>query len=159
MLAGRPDKRPGAFKEVPNRAGDTRFVHPDHVRGTLRRGVEVAGALSDPFGRAAMLMFVLAEVHPFDDGNGRIARAFMNAELVGAGLPRIIIPSVYRNDYLTPLRTLTAQHHTPPYVAAMQFAQRYVAAVDWSTYDTAVRDLRRTFAFQLPSSSIVLRMP
>ena len=29
-------------------------------------------------------MFLISEVHPFDDGNGRIARVMMNAELVSA---------------------------------------------------------------------------
>jgi Fic family protein len=38
-------------------------------------------------------MFLISEVHPFDDGNGRVARAFMNAELVAAGHCRILIPS------------------------------------------------------------------
>jgi Fic family protein len=44
-------------------------------------------------------MFVVAEVHPFTDGNGRTARLAMNQFLTQAGLTRIIIPTVYRNDY------------------------------------------------------------
>ncbi|MBA3344349.1 MAG: Fic family protein [Gemmatimonadales bacterium] len=32
-------------------------------------------------------------VHPFDDGNGRVARAFMNAELVSGGEGWILIPT------------------------------------------------------------------
>ncbi|GAI76162.1 unnamed protein product, partial [marine sediment metagenome] len=28
------------------------------------------------------IMFVISEIHPFLDGNGRIARVMMNAELV-----------------------------------------------------------------------------
>jgi fido (protein-threonine AMPylation protein) len=35
------------------------------------------------------MMFLISEVHPFADGNGRIARIMMNAELVAAGEERI----------------------------------------------------------------------
>jgi Fic family protein len=41
-------------------------------------------------------MFLVAEVHAFSDGNGRLSRAMMNAELVSAGEQRIIVPPVYR---------------------------------------------------------------
>ena len=30
-------------------------------------------------------MFMMSEVHPFDDGNGRLAHLMMHAELVSAG--------------------------------------------------------------------------
>jgi len=31
--------------------------------------------------RALLAMFIVSEVHPFIDGNGRLARLVMNAEL------------------------------------------------------------------------------
>ena len=43
------------------------------------------------------------EVHPFNDGNGRISRIMMNAELVAADQSKIIIPTVFREDYLNAL--------------------------------------------------------
>ncbi len=91
-------------------------------------------------------MFVLSEVHPFDDGNGRVARALMNAELVSGGQRRIIIPSVYRDEYLTGLRVLTRQNHPLPFVQVLDFAQGYTAAVDFSDYDGAVATLQATNA-------------
>ncbi len=36
VMGGRPRAAPGEYKERPNRAGMTCFVHPDLVRGTLR---------------------------------------------------------------------------------------------------------------------------
>jgi len=39
-------------------------------------------------------------VHPFLHGNGRIARILINAELTNAGLLKIIVPTVYRDDYM-----------------------------------------------------------
>jgi Fic family protein len=96
VMQARADKRPGEWKERPNRAGSTLFVLPELVPGTLREGFERIRALADPLGRALMTMYVVAEVHPFAEGNGRTARIAMNAELTRAGLARIIIPTVYR---------------------------------------------------------------
>lgn len=126
------------------------------VEGTLCRGFEFARALATPFDRAAALMVVIPEVHPFDDGNGRVARAFMNAELVSGRQPRVIIPSVYRDDYLTGLRVLTRQHEPGPYLAVLAFAPRYVGAVDWSSYATAESVLRATRAFDRPGPDVKL---
>ncbi len=76
ILEQRTDKRPGQLKTARNRVGDTHFIHPDLVLGTLKYGYEMTRALATPFQRAVAIMFVLSEVHPFDDGNGRVARAF-----------------------------------------------------------------------------------
>ncbi|MEI9910800.1 MAG: Fic family protein [Bacteroidota bacterium] len=39
-------------------------------------------------------------IHPFSDGNGRIARIFMNIILLKNGYPPIFIKEVNRQDYL-----------------------------------------------------------
>jgi hypothetical protein len=80
-MGGRLDKRPGVFKEAANRAGDSQFVLPGLVTGTLRAGWEGLAALDTAFERAVYMMFLVSEVHPSDDGNGRVARVMMNAEL------------------------------------------------------------------------------
>jgi hypothetical protein len=159
IMAARPDKRPGTFKDAQNVAGETVFVAPALVRGTLHHGFQMMRGLPEPFQRAAMMMFVLSEVHPFDDGNGRVARAFMNAELIAGGQRRILIPSVYRDEYLTGLRVLTRQDHPDPLLQVLDFAQRYTAAIDWSDYDRAVATLRATHAFDDPRPDLRLRMP
>ncbi len=159
LLSGRPDKRPGEFKKIVNMAGETTFVAPDLVRGTLRQGLEIARSLEEPFQRAIAMMFVISEVHPFDDGNGRIARAFMNAELISGGEGRILIPIVYRLDYLTGLRVLTRQGHPDPLIEVLDFAQRYTSAIDFSSYDEALAVLRATNALEEPKPHLRLRMP
>ena len=159
ILSARLDKRPGEFKKVANVAGDSRFVEPELVRGTLRQGFEIARSLDDPFQRAAAMMFILSEVHPFDDGNGRVARAFMNAELVSGGQRRILIPTVFRDDYLTGLRVLTRQGHADPFIEVLDFAQKYTAAIDFSDYDRALATLRATHAMEVPRPDVRLRMP
>ena len=85
VMAGRPDRSPGVFKTTQNRAGDTIFVAPELVPGTLAHGFELCRALPDAFQRAVFMMFVVSEVHPFVDGNGRVARIMMNAEFIAAG--------------------------------------------------------------------------
>lgn len=59
-------------------------------------------------------MFILSEVHPFLDGNERIARIMMNSELVKEEQSKIIIPTVYHDDYLGALRKLTGQSNLKP---------------------------------------------
>jgi hypothetical protein len=89
LMESRRDKLPGAFKQASNRAGQTVFVAKDLVEGTLARGFEFYPSLTTPLARAIYMMFLISEVHPFADGNGRIARIMMNAELVAAGEERI----------------------------------------------------------------------
>jgi hypothetical protein len=159
IMAARLDKRPGVFKTVVNVAGQTAFVAPELVRGTLHQGFEMIRGLPEPFQRAAAMMFVLSEVHPFDDGNGRIARAFMNAELISGGQRRILIPTVYRDEYMTGLRVLTRQGHPLPFLQVLDFAQRYAAAVDFSDYDGATATLRATNALEDPRADLRLQLP
>jgi len=109
LLSARIDKNPGQFKERNNRAGSTFFVDYKLVRGTLIRGFEYYKALTNPFARAAYIMFLVSEVHPFEDGNGRIARVMMNTELVNQNQCKIIVPTVYRDDYLLTLKRLSNQ--------------------------------------------------
>jgi Fic family protein len=51
------------------------------VRGTLTRGFNYYKILTDAFARAAYTMFIVSEVHPFEDGNGRIGRAIAEKAL------------------------------------------------------------------------------
>lgn len=132
---------------------------PNHVIGTLDYGFELIGGLATPFQRAAAIMFVLSEVHPFDDGNGRIARAFVNAELVASDEARIIIPTVFRDDYLTGLRTLSRAGEPHPFIKVLAFAQRWVAALDWSSLAAAETMMRATNAFERASGTIKLLLP
>jgi Fic family protein len=158
FMEGRPDRNPGTFKSGINRAGQTTFVAPDLVIGTLERGFEFLQGLGEAFQRAVFTMFVIAEVHPFADGNGRAARIMMNAELVAAGEERIVIPTAYRQDYLTALRALSRTSTAAPLPRMLEYAQRYTHAIDWSDFDAARSVLDRTGAFD-EGEAVRLRMP
>lgn len=125
ILANRPNKNPGIFKVKNNRAGDTIFVDYKLVTGTLKKGFEFYNILENPFAKAAYMMFMISEVHPFDDGNGRVARIMMNAELTRAGQSKIIIPIVYRIDYLINIKNLTKNYNTSGYIEMLDKAQRF----------------------------------
>lgn len=143
------DKKPGEWKDKPNQAGSTSFVMPELVPGTLREGFSRVEALAHPLARAIMTMFVVTEVHPFLDGNGRTARLAMNCVLSAERFSRIIIPTVYREDYLLPLKALSHHREAQPLLAAMSRIQRWSAAFDYARPRSALRDdLARCNAFQ-----------
>lgn len=143
VMGSHADKDPGEWKSEPNRAGDTYFVLPELVPGTLREAFARIRALTEPFARALMAMFVVSEVHPFADGNGRTARIAMNTHLTEAGLARIVIPTVYREDYLLPLKALSQNREPTAYIRSMTRAQRWSAAFD---YDQDVHKVREDLA-------------
>lgn len=147
VMEAREDKAPGVFKERENRAGNTVFVAPELVEGTLERGFEFLQALDDPFQRAVYMMVLVSEVHPFADGNGRIARIMMNAELVASDQERIIIPTAYRTDYLGALKAFSQNGRTDPLIRMLEVAQSYTHRIDWSTIDSARANLAETNAF------------
>ncbi len=154
IMAGRRDVRPGEFKIKSNRWGETVFVEPELVVGTLIRGFEYLQTLRDPIARAIFVMFLVAEVHPFADGNGRMARIMMNAELVRHGEERIIIPTVFRSEYLQSLKALTHNSRAAALLEVISFAQRYVSEIDFSDYKTALRVLTETKAFGKPADAM-----
>lgn len=163
VMRGRPQQRPGEYKQRPNRAGNTLFVHPDDVRGTLREGFEVLTTLQPGFPRAVFAMFLAAEVHPFGDGNGRVARLLMNAYLTANGEVRIMVPLVFRNEYMTALRAMSANANPRPLVRVLDRAQRWVSRVDWSDSRTVTAALLRSNALVTPDEAerlnLLLRDP
>jgi len=141
-----------------NRDGNTIFVTPDLVTGTLEKGFAFLEGLGDPFHRAVFMMFLVSEVHPFTDGNGRIARIMMNAELVAGGQERIVVPTGYRIDYLSALKALSQSSHPTPLIRMMNYAQQYTHLINWNELDTARKMLEQTGAFD-EGQDAKLRMP
>lgn len=138
LLRARVDKNPGLFKDKNNFAGSTAFVDFNLVRGTLEQSFGFYSALDHPFAKAAYIMFVMSEVHPFLDGNGRIARVMMNAELVKAEQSKIIIPTVYREDYMGALKKFTKQGKCETYIKMLQRAHQFSANV----YDESMENMQ-----------------
>lgn len=151
IMVARPEVHPGVFKQKANRAGNTHFVHPDKVEGTLIKGYPFLKSLTCPLHQAIFVMFLVSEVHPFSDGNGRLARVIMNLMLnLGKAYP-VIIPTVYRNNYLTSLKALSNHGVTEPFIRVMEYAQEYTSKVPWHSLKEARQYLEESNAFLDPS--------
>lgn len=159
ILSGRSEKRPGQFKELANFAGTIKFVDPSLVKGTLCQGFEIYKSLSNPIAKALLMMFLVAEVHPFDDGNGRLARAMLNAELISTEQTRIFIPSVFRNEYIASLKRLTNHSQPEAFIRVMSFAQGFVSRISFDSYDEARVQMHECNAFEDPADDKKLVMP
>ena len=153
LLSVREDKNPGQFKDKNNFAGSTSFVDYNLVKGTLIQSFDLYKALEHPFSRAAYMMFVLSEVHPFLDGNGRIARVMMNAELVKSEQSKIIIPTVFRDDYMGALRKLTRKSDTGPYIRMLQKAQEFSENIFGDDMREMQDYLKQCHAFSEPTEA------
>lgn len=150
LLNARKSKNPGEFKDKNNRAGNTEFVDFKLVRGTLVKGFDFYNALDHPFAKAAYMMFLVSEVHPFLDGNGRIARVMMNAELVKYRQSKIIIPTVYREDYMGALRKLTRESNPAPFVRMLLRAREFSATIVGADIEQMQVLLEKSNAFLEP---------
>ena len=153
LMAGRPEKDPGMFKQTANQAGSTLFVDPPLVLGTLTEGFSRLAELDTAWERSVYIGFLIAEVHPFVDGNGRMARVMMNSELVSGGQSKIIVPTGFRNDYLAALRRFSREHDPSVFIKSMRFLHDYTQQIDWSTHESAVEDLTSTNAFEEDSDA------
>lgn len=136
LFDGRPEILPGEFKTKNNQAGSTVFVHPDYVKGTFQKGFALYQSLPPGLARAIFIHFLISDVHPFNDGNGRISRIMMNAELYTHELSTIIIPNVYRTDYLSNLKALSRRSDPEHYVRMLSIAHAF-SAFDFSDYPAA----------------------
>jgi Fic family protein len=148
LLSARESKKPGQFKDKNNRAGDTYFVDYKLVRGTLIKGFEFYETLNHPFSKATYMLFLVSEVHPFLDGNGRVARVMMNAELTKERQSKIMIPTVYRDDYMGALRKLTRQSDPDPYIRMLQRAHEFSKNVFSEEMNDMEKHLKECEAFK-----------
>ena len=159
MMEKRPEVNPGAFKLEPNRAGGTWFVEPAFVRGTLIEGASLARSLPEGLPRAIYLAFLISEVHPFSDGNGRISRLVMNAELSRTGEARIIIPTLFHEEYVDCQRQLSRQNDPAGYIRALTLMQAWSIAFDYSEIDQLLARTKATNALERSLSQFKLAMP
>jgi hypothetical protein len=156
LLNARPDFKPGMFKEKANVAGNTVFVEPELVNGTLKKGFEYYNALQEPFAKAAYIMFLIAETHPFNDGNGRIARIFMNSELTKDDQSKILIITSFRDDYILALKKLTNQHNPEVYIQMLEKAHNLSSNIKGDNFNLVFNYLKSLNAFEETNSNTII---
>ncbi|MYM65557.1 cell filamentation protein Fic [Pseudoduganella sp. FT55W] len=148
MLRMRPEAHPGTIKSQSNYAGTTEFVKPSHVRGTIEGGSRIALSIPEGFARAIFYAFLISEIHPFDDGNGRLSRLVMNAELSRVGLHRIIIPTLFHPQYIDCVRVLTRQNQPAEFVRSLAKMARWCAQFNYADLDLLLAQLKQSNALE-----------
>lgn len=156
IMLARPDKRPGELKLKPNKAGDTPFVLPENVEGTLAQAFPLYQQLTPGIARAIFMQFIITECHPFDDGNGRLARIMMNAELVCTEQHKIIVPTVHRDSYLNGLRQATRSGRFRTITKVFTDLQAYTGSIPWEDYGEARATLESHYADRLPDEGVAV---
>jgi len=156
IMDARPEKRPGQLKIKANKAGDTVFVLPEQVEGTFVQAFPIYQSLPEGLARAIFMQFLVSECHPFDDGNGRLARIMMNAELVSAEEIKIIVPTVHRDSYLNGLRHATRNSKFRTITKVFSDLHGYTNSIEWEDYSEARTMLEAHFAHKLPDQGVAV---
>ena len=123
---GQPTRKlivPGRYKTSPNNVLTATgemfyFASPEETPGRMTdlvdwyRAEEAAPTLP-PVALAAEFHYRFVRIHPFDDGNGRMARLLMNLILLRHGYPMTVIKNADRNRYLAALAQADADEFEP----------------------------------------------
>ncbi len=72
----------------------------------------------------------------------------MNAELVSASLSKVIIPSVYRTDYLGALRAMSLRLNSIPFTRMLARAYDFSATLNQPGFEDILTYLRTCNAFE-----------
>ena len=156
IMDARPEKRPGQLKIKENKAGDTVFVSPEQIEGTFAQAFPMYQSLNEGLARAIFIQFLVTECHPFDDGNGRLARIMMNAELVNVEEVKIIVPTVHRDSYLNGLRGATRSNKFRTITKVFSDLHGYTNSIEWGDYSEARATLENHFAHKLPDQGVAV---
>ncbi len=94
VLSRIQDDWAGRYRSVPVRISGSNHVPPNPAKvPDLMKAWLTSARDSHPVIQAAHDHQTLVDIHPFADGNGRIARLIMNLALLKNGLPPVAIPS------------------------------------------------------------------
>ncbi|MDT3401750.1 Fic family protein [Mucilaginibacter terrae] len=101
----------GSYKEYPNSVrlqnGEMfEYASPTETPAKMQELIEwyrEEESVLHPITLASMLHYKFVCIHPFDDGNGRIARLLMNYVLLKNNFPPVVIKSADKNNYLRAL--------------------------------------------------------
>ena len=65
--------------------------------------------------RAVLGHFFLGYIHPYSDGNGRIARFLMNSMLISGGYNWVVVPVERRQEYMQALEEASVRGNIVPF--------------------------------------------
>lgn len=135
--------RRGEWKVLPNNPvrpnGQTHeYCPPEQVAPEIDRLLSMYADRSlslHPFVRACWLHHRFTEIHPFQDGNGRVARCLLNYVLIEAGHLPVVVSNDDRLEYILALEAADAGALEPlvRFIANVhvQKMTRLLADLDW----------------------------
>ncbi len=101
---------PGEYKTLPNsvllkNGRMHHFASPEETPARMEALFKwyQSNTVPEPIVRAAFVHHEMTSIHPFDDGNGRVARLWANFILIREGYPPLIIRSENKDQYLSSL--------------------------------------------------------
>lgn len=89
---------------------EEKFPLPNQVPDLMRKYFNSDFISPKTLSDVAKIHFELVKIHPFVDGNGRIARLLMNIGLISIWYFPIVIPVVLRNEYIASLKNKKFEH-------------------------------------------------
>ncbi len=87
----------------------------DAVREAMPAFFDLLTHESEPAVRVVLGHFVFVYIHPYMDGNGRIARFVMNLMLAASGYPWIVVPLQERRAYMAALERASVGEDIGPF--------------------------------------------
>jgi len=92
-------------------------VPPRHeaVRDCMPAFFDLLREEPEPVVRIVLGHFIFVYIHPYMDGNGRMARFLMNVMLAAGGYPWTVIPLEKRDDYLDALESASVEQDIAPF--------------------------------------------
>ncbi|MDQ3749912.1 MAG: Fic family protein, partial [Acidobacteriota bacterium] len=123
---GKPTRRKievGKYKTLPNHVNTVTgeifyFATPEETPAKMQELIEWFRKEKEkpdvnPVILAALFHYRFIRIHPFDDGNGRVARILMNFILIQFGYPPVIIKTEDKENYYAVLRLADADELEP----------------------------------------------
>lgn len=112
------EKNAGQYRtsQVIITGSDVEFPKPEDIEIKIQEFVNSLPQLKQelhPVEYAAMVHIIFVNIHPFIDGNGRVARILMNLALLQSGYNIVIIPPVVRSDYIRALQETNNKNFVP----------------------------------------------
>ncbi len=90
-------------------------LHVEAVRDAMPAFIELLKAEDNYAARIVLGHFIFVYIHPYSDGNGRIARFLMNVMMAAAGLPWTVIRLEHRDAYMAALETASVEGDIKPF--------------------------------------------
>jgi fido (protein-threonine AMPylation protein) len=90
-------------------------LNREAVRGAMPAFFDLLREETSPAARVVLGHFVFVYIHPYMDGNGRVARFLMNVMMAAGGYPWTVIPVEKRNAYVDALERASVGEDIGPF--------------------------------------------